>query len=346
MLNSATLAFFIILILALLFEFINGFHDTANSIATSVSTRVITPRNAIIMAAGLNFVGALASTAVAKTISSGLIDGYVALHVIASALIAAIIWNLFTWVIGLPSSSSHALIGSLLGAHISDVMSFDGIIWSGVLEKVIFPLISSPIIGFVVGLLVMDILFEVLRPLSQNAVNKYFSKFQVLSAAFMSFSHGSNDAQKTIGIIYMTILSLGASNPGQLPAWVNSHTRGDIPIWVIITCAIVMAAGTSVGGWKIIKTMGTNIIKLQPIGGFAAQTSAALIIQIASFIGAPVSTTHVMSTSIMGVGASKRFSAVRWSVAKSIVSAWVFTIPATMVIGALVNFVVHSFFNN
>jgi PiT family inorganic phosphate transporter len=314
----------IVVLLALTFDFINGFHDTANSIATSVSTRVLTPQLAIMMAAVLNFAGAVFSTKVAKTIAGGFVNGFLPEYVIIATIIAAIIWDLITWYYGIPSSSSHALIGGLVGASITYAAAVEKIIWQGVLDKVVIPLVTSPVIGFILGFLFMKLLFFLLQSSSPRFVNTWFSKLQIFSAAFMSFEHGRNDAQKTMGIITLALLSAGL-----IPT-------NDVPTWVKIACAVAMALGTSIGGWKIIKTMGVNIIRLQPINGFAAETSAALVISAASAIGAPVSTTHIISSSIMGVGASKRVSAVRWALAKSIVWAWILTIPATAVIGAII----------
>lgn len=318
-----------VVVLALCFDFINGFHDTANSIATSVSTRVLTPRQAILMAAVLNFAGALVSEKVAKTISKGLVHGTLEQYVIIAALLSAIIWDLITWYIGIPSSSSHALIGGLVGASITYAWSFDKIIWSGVWDKVILPLLTSPIIGFLFGYVIMSLLFEILRPFTQKIVNKYFSKLQILSAALMAYTHGNNDAQKSMGIITLALVSAGYLS-----------TDAGIPLWVKICCALAMAFGTSIGGWKIIKTMGVNMIKLQPINGFAAETAAAIIIEAATQIGAPVSTTHVISSTIMGVGASKRLSAVKWVLARNIVVAWVLTIPFTAILGALITLLI------
>lgn len=327
-----SLGLIVVIILALSFDFINGFHDTANSIATSVSTRVLSPRTAILMAAVLNFAGAMVSSKVAKTISGGVVQGSLPEYVIIAAIIAAIIWDLITWYIGIPSSSSHALIGGLVGAAIAYAASLDTIIWSGVWEKVVLPLITSPIVGFILGFAIMNGLFELLRPFSQRFVNRWFSKLQIFSAAWMSFSHGSNDAQKSMGIITLALIS-----SGYLP-------RGSgVPWEVMMACAIAMALGTSVGGWKIIKTMGVNMIRLQPIQGFAAETAAAAVIEIATSIGAPVSTTHVISSSIMGVGAAKRLSAVRWALARNIVWAWLLTIPVTAFIGALITALIKLF---
>lgn len=312
-----------VIVIALAFDFINGFHDTANSIATSVSTRVLTPRQAIIMAAILNFAGALLSTGVAETIAKGIINTDIDQYVILSALISAIIWDLITWYLGIPCSSSHALIGALVGASIAFSATLSIVNWSGVFDKVVLPLITSPVVGFIIAYFVMSLLFELLRKFSQRFVNKWFSKLQIVSAAFMALSHGQNDSQKTMGIITLALISSG----------LLSH-NAPVPIWVMIACGLAMALGTSIGGWKIIKTMGVNMIKLQPIGGFAAETSAAIVIQIMTALKAPVSTTHVISASIMGVGASKRLSAVRWVLARKIVSAWILTIPCTMIIAA------------
>lgn len=322
----------VVIILALGFDFINGFHDTANSIATSVSTRVLSPRQAIIMAAFLNFLGAMVSSKVAKTISGGLVNISLPQYVIIAALLAAIIWNLITWYFGIPSSSSHALIGGLIGATIAFASTTESIIWGGVMQKIVIPLFTSPILGFVLGLIVMKLLFKFLRPFSNRFVNKWFSKLQILSAAWMAFSHGKNDAQKSMGIITLALISDGALKKG-----------ADVPWEVMIACAVAMAFGTSFGGWKIIKTMGVNMIRLQPIGGFAAETSAAIVIETASSLGAPVSTTHVISSSIMGVGSAKRLSAVRWALARNIVGAWVLTIPVTALIGAIITLIIKLF---
>lgn len=332
MFGDINILLIIVIVFALCFDFINGFHDTANSIATSVSTRVLTPRMAIIMAASLNFIGALVSSKVAKTISGGLVADTLPQYVIVCTLIAAIIWDLITWYFGIPSSSSHALIGGLLGSAIAYAGGVDKIIWKGVLDKVVIPLISSPIAGFALGYLFMTILYIALSPFTQQFVNRWFSKLQILSAAWMSYSHGKNDAQKSMGIITLALIS----------AQIVDKKAG-VPIWVMVACAISMALGTSIGGWKIIKTMGVNMIKLKPINGFAAETGAALVIEAASAIGAPVSTTHVISSAIMGVGASKRLSAVRWALAKNIVWAWVLTIPVTAILGAAITFIIKLF---
>ncbi len=323
--HSLSAMIIVVILLALAFDFINGFHDTANSIATSVSTRVLTPRQAIIMAAGLDLLGALLFSKVADTISTGIVSVSIPNYVVISALLAAIVWNLFTWYFGIPSSSSHALMGALVGSSLSYALQWGVVKWDGLLNKVVIPLITSPVIGFILGFSVMKLLFYLLKPFSQTIVNKWFSKLQIVSAASMALSHGMNDAQKSMGIITLALISAGY--------WQVGH---GIPLWVKIMCAIAIASGVSVGGWKIIKTMGMNMIKLQPINGFAAETSAALVILFSTLSGKPVSTTHIISSAIMGVGASKRLSAVRWALARNIVWAWLLTIPVTGLLGALV----------
>ncbi|MDP4094189.1 MAG: inorganic phosphate transporter [Bacillota bacterium] len=322
-----------VIILALCFDFINGFHDTANSIATSVSTRVLSPRAAIIMAAVLDFTGALISSKVAVTISSGIVSTSIPQYVIICSLLAAICWNLITWYLAIPSSSSHALMGALIGSSVTYMASTNIVHWKVFLDKVVIPLITSPIIGFTLGFLVMKLLYRLLRPFSQRLVNKWFSKLQIVSAATMALSHGMNDAQKSMGII--TLALVGAN------LW---NIQDGIPIWVKIICAIAMALGVSTGGWRIIKTMGVNMIRLQPINGFAAETSAAAVIISSTLTGSPVSTTHIISSSIMGVGASKRLSAVRWALARNIVWAWVLTIPVTAIFGAIITALVKLLF--
>lgn len=317
---------------ALLFEFINGFHDTANAIATSVYTRALTAKQAILLAASMNFVGALVSEKVAMTISTGLVSGEVQQYVILAALIGAITWNLLTWYIGIPSSSSHALIGSLLGATIVHTMTFQHIKWDGVINKVVIPLFSSPVIGFFVGFFFMTVLFNVLKNYQPTKINKTFSKLQIVSAALVAYSHGNNDAQKTMGIITLALITGGMIAPDS-----------GIPLWVKISCAIMIALGTSVGGWRIMKTMGGKVTRLEPPSGFAAQTASALVIESMSFFGAPVSTTQVITTSIMGVGSAKRFSAVKWGIAQNIVITWFITLPATMVLGGVAVMILQIF---
>jgi PiT family inorganic phosphate transporter len=340
--------FLLVLFAALAFEFINGFHDTANAIATVVSTKVLTPRAAVLWAAFWNLIGALAGTAVAKTISGGLVDASaVNMLTVFSALLGAIIWNLFTWWLGLPSSSSHALIGGLCGAAVATASGkWSVLIWSttdakgaavGLWPKVVLPMFISPFVGLIGGFLVMSLLIVALRKATPRFVNMTFGKAQLVSAAFMGYGHGKNDAQKTMGIIALALFtgtSEGVFN--ELPAWASFlrvETFGNIPLWVVITCAITMAAGTAAGGYRIIKTMGHKMVKLQPVHGFAAETTAAAVIVGGSVVGVPLSTTHIISTSIMGVGATKRLSAVKWGVVQRILWAWVLTVPVTALLG-------------
>ncbi len=309
--------------LAVLFDYINGFHDTANAIATSVSTRALKPQWAIAMSATANFVGALTGTAVAKTIGSGLVtpqaEGGV---VVAAALIGAIVWNLLTWRLGIPSSSSHALIGGLLGATAA-AAGFSAWLVPGIVGKVIVPLVSSPIAGFAIGFTLMVIIFNVFRRAHPKTMNDRFRRLQVLSAAYMAFSHGSNDAQKTMGVMTLALVSAGIL------------TEFVVPLWVILLAATAISLGTAAGGWRIIRTMGTKVVKLDPVHGFAAETTAATIIFGASTLGMPVSTTHVISSAILGVGSSDRFNAVHWGVARRIGVAWVLTLPASGLVAAL-----------
>lgn len=322
-----------IIILALTFEFINGFHDTANAIATSVYTKALSAKNAIILAAIMNFIGALTSEKVAMTISKGLVSITLEEYVLIAALLGAIIWNLFTWWVGIPSSSSHALIGGLLGASIVFSASLENIIWSGVLKKVIIPLFTSPLLGFLVGFLLMRSIFKLFCSWAQGKVHSRFLRLQIISAALVAYSHGNNDAQKTMGIITMALIA-GSVLP---------ETSG-VPLWVKVACAVTMALGTSMGGWKIMKTMGRSVTRLDPTSGFASQTASALVIEAMSFFGAPVSTTQVITTSIMGAGTAKRVSAVKWGIARSIVVAWVVTLPITMVLGGFLVWILEKFF--
>ena len=320
-----TLVLLVVLGLAVLFDYINGFHDTANAIATSVSTRALRPEHAILMSATANFVGALTGTAVAKTISSGLAttpEGAAGQVVVAAALLGAISWNLLTWRLGIPSSSSHALIGGLLGAVIVSV-GVEAIIVEGVRDKVLVPLVLSPVLGIALGFLFMVVLLNLFRSAHPKRMNDRFRRLQVLSAAYMAFSHGSNDAQKTMGIMTLALFTAGV---------IPTH---DVPLWVILVAATAISLGTAAGGWRIIRTMGQRVVKLDPVHGFAAETTAATIIFGASTLGMPVSTTHVISSAIMGVGSSDRLSAVRWGVAGNIVMAWILTIPASALVAAL-----------
>ena len=319
----------LVVVVALLFDYINGFHDTANAIATVVSTGVLPIRTAILLAAVLNFGGALLGTAVASTIGKGLIEpSAVSQVVVLSALVGAIFWNLFTWYFGIPSSSSHALVGGLVGAAIAH--AGPKAVQVAGLTKVVKSLIASPIIGFWISFVVMITITWIVRRAKPARLTRVFRKLQMLSAGFMALSHGSNDAQKTMGIITMSLVAYGAVKG-------SASGKFDVPLWVVLSCAAAMAGGTAAGGIRIIKTMGTKIIDLKPIHGFAAETSAAATILTSSALGMPVSTTHVITGCIMGAGASQRVSAVRWGVTTKILWAWVLTIP----ISAAVAWVFH-----
>ncbi|MCE7930021.1 MAG: inorganic phosphate transporter [Xanthomonadales bacterium PRO6] len=352
----------LLIVVALTFEFINGFHDTANSIATVVATKVLTPGQAVALAASMNLIGALAGEAVAKTISGGLIDSSVVTvtsGVLLCALLAAIIWNLITWWWGLPSSSSHALIGGLVGAALAAAAGdTDALVWAqkaepwykggGLFYKVVVPMVSSPVAGFLLGVLIMGLLFALIAGLARSGgllariarprwVNAFFGKAQLASAAYMGFAHGLNDAQKTMGIIALALIGAEATGTlRELPSLLGflhpDRDQQGIETWIKITCALVMAAGTAAGGWRIIKTLGHKMVKLHPIHGFAAETASATILSTAATLGMPVSTTHSISTAIMGVGFAKRANALRWTVVERILWAWVFTIPVTAVI--------------
>jgi len=303
--------------LGLTFDFINGFHDTANAIATVVATRVLSPGRAVLMAGILNFVGALSGTAVATTVGKGIIPPESATQtLVVSALVAAIIWNLVTWYFGLPSSSSHALIFSLVGAGVATA-GWDSVQFGG-LEKTFQGLLFSPLLGFLAAFLVMVLLLNFFANAFPATVTRIFGRAQVLSAAWMAFSHGSNDAQKTMGVMTMALASY--------LHW--GGTDWQVPLWIIVAAATAMGLGTSIGGWRIIRTIGLRVVELRPIHGFAAETAAATVIEAASRLGVPVSTTHTISSAILGVGSTRRLSAVRWGVAGQIVLGWVFTIPA------------------
>lgn len=331
--------FLIVVLAAVVFEYTNGFHDAANAIATVVSTKVLTPRQAIAMAAFFNLTGALMGTAVASTIGKGIVDTKVVdMKTVLCALLGAIVWNLVTWWLGLPSSSSHALIGGLCGAALASahgdwsVLKWD----TGLMPKVVVPMFTSPVVGFLLGAILMGLLFLVLRSFTPHFVHSIFGKLQLVSAAWMAHSHGTNDAQKTMGIIALALFTGTKSGAFKdLPPMFHFLNTPNFVVakWVVVLCAATMAAGTAAGGWRIIRTLGHKMVKLQPVHGFAAETSAAVIIQVASNYGIPLSTTHVISTSIMGVGAMKRFSGVKWSVVERIVWAWIFTLPATALIG-------------
>ncbi len=337
-----TLIFCVILV-ALMFEYINGFHDTANSIATVVATKVLTPRQAVALAAIFNLLGALAGTAVASTIGKGLVDiNYVTSVTILAGLTAGIIWNLITWYFGMPSSSSHALIGGIVGSTLAAAHGDWGVIKftekGGLLQKVVIPMFTSPLAGMIIGLLAMGLLYMLLRNWRPHTVNTVFGKLQLLSSISMSYSHGMNDAQKTMGIIALALLAATkAGTFDSLPDYLSFLRVPEsgpgkplqVATWIKIVCAITMAAGTWAGGWRIIRTLGHKMVRLQPVHGFAAETTAASVIAFASSLGIPLSTTHVISSSIMGVGAAKRVNSVKWSIVERMVWAWVMTIPIT-----------------
>lgn len=322
----------VVIVLALCFDFINGFHDTANAIATCIATRALSPRVAIIMSAILNFVGAMISTGVAKTIGGEIVTSphMVDSVVLAAALASAILWNLFTWRIGMPSSSSHALIGGVIGAVIISYGT-GAIHLAGVLT-IVLGLVCSPVVALVMGYILMTLLYLVFRNVGKSRVNYVSTHIQILSAALMAFSHGSNDAQKSMGIITLALLSGGYI--GAL----------EVPWEVKVACALAMCFGTSIGGWKIIRTVGNKIFRMQPVNGLAADLNSATIIFTATMLHLPVSTTHVVTGSIMGVGWAKRFRAVHWSVAYQMVSAWVMTIPCTAAVGAFVYLVIRHIY--
>ena len=323
----------LIVLVALVFDFTNGAHDCANAIATVVSTKVVTPRFAVGCAALLNLVGALLGTEVAKTLGSGIVLPAVVegSHVLVlAALVGAITWNCITWYFGIPSSSSHALIGGLIGAALAN-SGLEGLNLGGIVSKVLIPLVVSPLSGYLVGFLIMWIIYWTFARVSRKTVNRTFRKLQLLSAGFMATSHGLNDAQKTMGIVTLALMIFGYLDSSSV----------EVPLWVKLSCAGAMALGTAIGGWKIVKTMGHRIFKLEPVHGFAAESSASLVIAGASMLGAPVSTTHTISACIFGVGSTKRLSAVRWTVAGQLVTAWVLTLPAAAVVGFLSYLLLH-----
>lgn len=358
----------LVVVIALTFEYINGFHDTANSIATVVATKVLSPGQAVLLAAVANLIGALAGTAVARTIAAGLIDSNIVAMtpiVLICALLGAVIWNLITWWWGLPSSSSHALVGGLCGAALAAAHgNWNAIIWAqggshwwgekGVVPKVIVPMVTSPLGGFILGLLLMGVLFSLMDWLGSRTgplqrfgrtrfANSFFGKAQIVSASAMGLSHGMNDAQKTMGIIALALA--GATAAGtfeELPAWLHflripedlDHNF-EIAIWIKVVCAITMAAGTAAGGWRIIKTLGHKMVKLHPVNGFAAESASATVILTCSHFGIPVSTTHNISAAILGVGVAKRANAIRWTVVERMVWAWILTLPVSALLAWL-----------
>jgi PiT family inorganic phosphate transporter len=309
---------------ALFFDFTNGFHDTANSIATSVSTRALAPRPAVLSAAILNVAGAFVSFEVAATVAKGIVmPDVVTLDVVLAGLVGAIAWNLITWYLGLPSSSSHALIGGIAGSAIA-ASGFDVVQWRGLVEKVAIPSLAAPLLGIVGAAALMVGLMWIVRRRAPGTVNRVFRRLQLVSGGFVAFTHGTNDAQKTMGVIALALVASG-------------HLGEDFdrpPLWVIVSAALAMGAGTYAGGWRIIKTLGTRVAKLDPPRGFAAQTATAGILWTTAHYGFPVSTTHTVSGSVLGAGATRRLNAVRWGVAGNILVAWVLTIPAAALVGA------------
>jgi PiT family inorganic phosphate transporter len=341
--GSAFTILLVVVVLALVFDYINGFHDTANAVATVVSTNVLPGRTAVILAAVCNFGGAFVGVGVAKTIGGDITDpASITQLVVAAGLLGAIFWNLLTWYYGIPSSSSHALIGGLVGAvwchrvvhgdpggeAMGALLSSKGVVLT------LKALVLSPLCGLLGGFILMVLLLWLVHRSRSSTVNRNFRILQLGSASFMAFAHGSNDAQKSMGIITLALVAYAASRGEQMSM--------DVPAWVIFSCATAMALGTASGGWRIMKTMGHRIIKLRPINGFAAETSASIVILIATWLKAPVSTTHVISSCIMGVGASKRVSAVRWGVARTMLVAWVLTIPIAAAVSALTYYLLYS----
>jgi len=311
----------VVIALGLAFDFTNGFHDSANAIATSVATRVLSPQAAVLMAGVLNFIGALSGTAVATTVGRGIVPPEVSTQsLVVAALIAAFSWNILTWYFGLPSSSSHALVFSIVGAAVASggwqTLQIGGI------EKTLQGLIYSPVLGFLGAFVVMVLLLNLFAKAYPSTVTRFFGRAQLLSAAYMAFSHGSNDAQKTMGVMTMAVANYAG--------WTGD--QWDVPVWVIVLAATAMGLGTYTGGWRIVRTMGLRVVQLRPIHGFAAETSAATVIEITSRLGIPVSTTHAIGAAILGVGATRRLSAVRWGIAGEIVAAWILTIPGCFLI--------------
>jgi PiT family inorganic phosphate transporter len=327
-------ALIIVVGIALIFNYTNGFHDSANAIATSVSTRALTPRVALALAAVMNLVGAFLGTGVAKTVGGGIIAPPKDLHgltIVAAALIGAVVWNLVTWYFGLPSSSTHGLVGGLIGAALA---ASGPVLWSGVFDKVVLWMVLSPIIGLVVGYLVMVAFLWIFRNATPGRVSRRFRIAQSLSASAMALGHGLQDAQKTMGIIVLALVTTGHQDSG------DHH----VPVWVILVCAAVLALGTYAGGWRIMRTLGRKVIELDPPKAFAAESTASSILYLTAFVWqAPVSTTHTITSAIMGVGATKRRSAVRWGVAGNIVLAWILTIPAAGVVAAVAYWIIEIF---
>ncbi|MGL4453703.1 MAG: inorganic phosphate transporter [Sarcina sp.] len=330
--SSALTLMIVIVVLALLFDFINGFHDTATVVATSITTRALSPAVAIGLCAIFNFIGAFTSTAVAKTVGDGIVDSkHMPLWVIAAVLVAAIVWNLITWWFAIPSSSTCALIGALVGGGIAISKSFGAVGWEVLFNKFILWIFLSPIIGFVVGYILIVTLKQLLKKAKPQKMNKLFKRFQIISGVLLALDHGANDSQKSMGIITMSLVSGGFLS------------TFNVPLWVVFLCATAMGLGTSIGGKKIIKTMGNKVTKIDPMGGFAAQLSSSIVLFVATKLHAPVSTTQVMTSSLMGIGSEKSLKRVNWGMAKQIVAAWVITIPAAAILAYVIVAVIHLF---
>ena len=313
-----------VVVVALFFDFTNGFHDAANAIATSVSTRALSPRTAVAMAAVLNFVGAFVSIEVAATVAKGIVDAdVITLDVVLAGLVGAIAWNLFTWYHGLPTSSSHALIGGVAGSAIA-ANGFDVLLWDGIVNKVMLPSLAAPMLGLIGAAVLIVVLLWIVRLRSPSFVNRIFRRAQIVTAGFVAFTHGTNDAQKTMGIITLALIAAGEASAEDF----------EVPLWVIVSAAAAMGAGTYAGGWRIIRTLGQRIAHLEPIQGFAAEATTASILWTTAHAGFPVSTTHTITGSVMGAGASRGLSAVRWGVAGNILIAWVMTVPMAGLVGA------------
>ena len=330
MIDGALFALLVVIVLAVIFDYINGFHDTANAIATSVATRALRPRDAILMATAFNFIGAFAGTAVAKTIGSGLVNEETTTQaIVIAALVGAIAWDLITWWYAVPSSSSQALVGGLLGATII-AAGWGALNVQGIVNKVLIPGLTSPLLGFVGAFLLMLALYWIFRNAKRKPMARGFRRVQVISAGYMAFAHGSNDAQKTMGIITLALFSAGV-----IPTI-------DVPYWVIVVSATALSLGTAVGGWRIMHTMGQRVAELEPVHGFAAETTAATVLIGTAQLGMPVSTTHVISSAIMGVGSARGPKGVRWGVARRILLAWIITIPAAAIVAAGSWFILHT----
>jgi PiT family inorganic phosphate transporter len=322
----------VVIITALAFDFTNGFHDTANAVATSVSTRALSPRMAVLLASVANLAGAFVTTAVAKTVGQGIVDSTtITTQTILAGLLGAIVWNLFTWWFGLPSSSSHALIGGLVGAALAQ-SGTEGVLWHGLAHKVVIPAIVSPIIAFAVAFVLMVAIYRIFVRITRGLANRGFRLGQLFSGTFMAFTHGANDAQKTMGVIALALYANG------------NLEEFEIPNWVKVSAGLAIALGTYVGGWRIMRTLGQRIYRMEPENGFAAQSSAGAVIYAATHYGYPLSTTQVISGAVVGAGSTQRLSAVRWGVAGNIVVAWILTIPASAIVAALLYWPVQAIF--